>query len=77
MGPKEREAEVMEDKGICPYCRQEFEVKEYGFRLDCPSCGDKIDVFPDSTWIETEWGTFGISGNSFLGLLSGLFKKAH
>jgi DNA-directed RNA polymerase subunit RPC12/RpoP len=65
----------MKDKGICPYCKQEFEVEEYGFELDCPSCKKKIDVFPDPTWIETKWGTFGISNSSFLGLLSGLFEK--
>lgn len=62
----------MKDTGICPYCKDEFEVEEYGFKLDCPGCGKKIDIFPDSTWIETKWGMFGISGNSLFKLLKEL-----
>lgn len=65
----------MQDKGICPHCEQKFKVEEYGFRLDCPNCKSKIDVFPDSTWVETKWGMFGIPKNSFFGLLSKLFFK--
>lgn len=61
----------MKDKGTCPYCQKEFEVEEYGFKLDCPGCGEKIDVFPDSTWIETRWGMVGISSQSLLGLING------
>lgn len=63
------------DKGVCPYCEQEFEVKEYGYKLTCPKCGKKIDVFPESTWIETKWGTFGIPKGSFLGLLNVLLRN--
>lgn len=66
----------MKDNGVCPYCGQEFEVKEYGFKLDCPSCKAKIDVFPDPIWIETKWGTFGISGYSLLDLFKGREKGA-
>ena len=52
----------MNDKGTCPHCRTKFEVTEYGYEVDCPNCGKKIDVFPDPVWIETKWGTFGVSG---------------
>ena len=60
----------MSDKGVCPYCEKEFEVKEYGHKLECPNCHCKIDVFPDPIWIETKWGNFGVQAN----LLSLLFK---
>lgn len=53
----------MEDKGICPNCEKEFEVKEYGHKLECPNCQRKIDVFPDPIYIETKWGTLGIPKN--------------
>ena len=60
----------MKDKGTCPYCKKDFEPEEYGYRLNCPNCKEKIDVFPDNFWIETKWGTFGIQEN----LLSFLYK---
>jgi len=54
------EGEHMKDKGTCPYCQKEFEVSEYGKELDCPNCGRKIDVFPDSVWLDTKWGMIGV-----------------
>ena len=60
----------MRDKGTCPYCGKEFEVDEYGHGLKCPNCQKKIDVFPDPVWVQTKWGTFGVSGN----LLALIFK---
>ena len=50
----------MKDKGTCPYCQKEFKVSEYGKELDCPNCGRKIDVFPDSVWLDTKWGMIGV-----------------
>ena len=60
----------MNDTGTCPYCRTKFEVTEYGYEVDCPNCNKKIDVFPDPVWIETKWGTFGVSGLSLLKILN-------
>lgn len=60
----------MKDTGTCPYCEKKFEVEEYGYKIDCPNCHGKIDVFPTPKWIHTKWGVFGVSGN----LLSLLFK---
>ena len=61
----------MNDIGTCPHCKKEFEVIEYGYEIECPNCSKKIDVFPDPVWIETKWGTFGVSGNALSILLGG------
>lgn len=61
----------MKDKGTCPYCQKEFEVTEYGKKLDCPNCRRGIDIFPDSIWLDTKWGMIGISTN----ILSSLINK--
>ena len=50
----------MEDTGICPYCKKEFAVFQYGYGLTCPKCKKHIDIFPDADlWIETKWGDIG------------------
>ena len=54
----------MEDTGICPYCKKEFAVFQYGYGLTCPKCKKHIDIFPDTDlWIETKWGKIGVSGD--------------
>ena len=53
----------MNDTGICPHCKNTFDVTEYGYGLICPNCNRKIDVFPDSVWIETKWGMIGMPKN--------------
>lgn len=60
----------MNDKGTCPYCKKDFEVTEYGYKIDCPNCSKKIDIFPDPVWIETKWGTFGVSALPLLKFLN-------
>jgi len=60
---------------ICPWCKKDFEVKEYGYNLKCPLCKKRINVFPDSNfWINTKWGTFGLSSSisSILNKLMGI-----
>lgn len=66
----------MKDRGMCPHCEKEFEVTEYGYRLNCPNCQKKIDIFPEPVYIETKWGTFGLPKNilSFLPMLKFLIK---
>jgi len=52
---------MINDKGICPYCEKEFNVKKYGYDMVCPFCQELIDVFPDTTiFVETPFGTIGI-----------------
>jgi len=54
----------MEDTGICPYCKKEFAVLQYGYGLTCPKCKKHIDVFPDTDlWVETKWGKIAVSEN--------------
>lgn len=62
MGAIERN-KSMKDKGTCPHCQKEFEVTEYGRGLGCPICERKIDIFPDSVWIDTKWGMIGVPAN--------------
>ncbi|MCX5854741.1 MAG: hypothetical protein NTZ24_09295 [Deltaproteobacteria bacterium] len=50
-----------EDRATCPYCSKEFVVVEYGYRVKCPLCRGRIDVFPDSKYyIDTPFGVIGI-----------------
>ncbi len=52
----------MVDKAICPFCDQEFEVTDYGYRVLCPSCGKLLDIFPeDQYFVDTPWGMIGIA----------------
>jgi hypothetical protein len=64
------------DKGVCPYCGKEFEVGkgDYGYGMLCPHCKRKIDVFPDPVWIETSWGTLGVSKHFLSDVIGGLNK---
>ena len=50
-----------EDRATCPYCDKEFVVTEYGYRVRCPLCRGRIDVFPESEfYIDTPFGVIGI-----------------
>ena len=50
-----------EDRATCPYCSKEFVVVEYGYRVKCPLCSGRIDVFPESKYyIDTPFGMMGI-----------------
>ena len=53
----------MMDTGVCPYCKEKFDVDDYGFGFRCPECGGKIDIFTDDSIIVTlPFGTVGIRG---------------
>ena len=72
---------MTEDKATCPHCQEEFTVTEYGYRVLCPLCQRKIDIFPDDKYyIDTPYGMIGISstGDSFFmkPILSWLIKRA-
>ena len=50
-----------EDRATCPYCSGEFLVEEYGYRVKCPLCKGRIDVFPEAKYyIDTPFGMIGI-----------------
>ena len=50
-----------EDRATCPYCCQEFVVAKYGYRVRCPLCNGRIDVFPEPQYyIDTPFGVIGI-----------------
>lgn len=72
---------MKEEKVVCLHCAEEFTVTEYGYRIPCPLCGKKLDIFPDDKYfIDTPWGMIGIgmTENSFFmkPILSWLIKKA-
>ena len=51
----------MNDKATCPYCNKEFTVTEYGYRVLCPHCKGKLDIFPEAElYVDTPFGVFGI-----------------
>lgn len=51
----------MQDKGTCPYCRNDFEVTQYGWRIPCPHCRRRVNIFPDAVmFIHTSFGVCGI-----------------
>ncbi len=53
---------MTKDTCICPDCRTELEISEYGRNLKCSECGCKIDVFPDvDLSVDTPVGVLGIS----------------
>lgn len=51
----------MKDKGTCPYCRNDFEVTQYGWRIPCPRCRRHVNIFPDpQVFVQTSFGVCGI-----------------
>lgn len=71
----------MTDIATCPYCQKDFDVIEYGYRIPCPLCGKKLDIFPENRYyIDTPWGMIGIGtteDNFFMKpILSWLIQKA-
>ena len=52
---------MSKEKAICLYCDGEFEITSYGYRVSCPLCGKKLDIFPENKYyIDTPWGKIGI-----------------
>ncbi len=61
-GSRNLTAESDKDTCICPDCRTELHIQEYGRNLECSECGCKIDVFPDvDLYVDTGFGVIGIS----------------
>lgn len=63
-----------QDKGTCPFCGKEFVVTKYGFKIPCPKCKGRIDIFPDMNYIETKFGILGISTDTIKKILEGRVK---
>lgn len=50
-----------EDRAKCPYCNEDFAVREYGHQVHCPSCDGMLDIFPDAMYfVHTPVGTLEI-----------------
>lgn len=51
----------MKDTGVCPYCRKDFEVMQYGWGIPCPHCRRRVNIFPDAkVFVQTSFGICGI-----------------